>query len=49
MPISPATLVKAALAATVFAVATGAAFAAWIDKGADIFVSMAATGLAWCF
>ncbi len=28
--------------------ATGAAFAGWANHGVDMFVSMAATGLAWC-
>ena len=27
----------------------GPAFAAWIDKGAGIFMAMVETGLAWCF
>jgi hypothetical protein len=29
--------------------ATGAAFAAWSHHGAEIFLAMAASGLAWCF
>lgn len=37
-------------AVTLFAaaVAAGVAFAGWSRHGADIFVNMAATGLAWC-
>ena len=31
------------------AVATGAAFGAWLQHGAAIFLSMAEAGLAWCF
>ncbi len=30
------------------AVASGAAFAGWANHGADIFVSLASSGLAWC-
>ncbi len=29
--------------------ATGLAFAGWLDNGARIFMTMAETGLAWCF
>ena len=31
------------------AAATGAAFGAWLQHGATIFLSMAEAGLAWCF
>jgi hypothetical protein len=31
------------------AAATGAAFGAWLQHGAAIFLSMAEAGLAWCF
>lgn len=41
-------LVLAATAALLSA-ATGAAFAAWAEHGAEIFLAMAASGLAWCF
>jgi hypothetical protein len=34
---------------TLFAAATGAAFGAWLQHGAAIFLSMAEAGLAWCF
>lgn len=40
---------KIALAGTALAAATGAAFAAWIDNGPAMLMSMAASGLAWCF
>lgn len=40
---------KIALGAALFAAATGAAFAAWIDNGDDMLMSMFETGLAWCF
>ena len=48
-PLSLATLAKAGLALVAFAAVSGAAFAAWIDNGADIVLSMASSGLAWCF
>lgn len=47
--ISTATLAKAGLATAAFAAASGAAFAAWIGNGAEIFLSLASNGLAWCF
>jgi hypothetical protein len=31
------------------AVATGAAFAGWLNHSADILLTYAQTGLAWCF
>jgi hypothetical protein len=47
--ISTATLAKAGLATAALAAASGVAFAAWIGNGAEIFLSMASNGLAWCF
>jgi len=47
--ISSRAIVKLAVATVAFAAATGAAFAAWVDNGAQIFLAMAASGLAWCF
>ncbi len=38
-----------AFAALVAAAVTGLAFSAWIEKGADIFMTYAEAGLAWCF
>lgn len=38
----------AALVIGVGAIAAGAAFAGWVTHGAEIFLTMAATGLAWC-
>jgi hypothetical protein len=35
--------------AALLSAATGAAFAAWSEHGAEIFLAMAASGLAWCF
>ena len=32
----------------VLALATGAAFAAWLQHGAAIFLSLAEAGLKWC-
>jgi hypothetical protein len=42
-------LVKIGLGLAVLAAASGVAFASWVDKGAAIFMTMAETGLAWCF
>ena len=42
-------IARIAIAAAAIAAATGAAFAAWIDHGAGIFMAMAESGLAWCF
>ena len=47
MPVS--TVAKIALGAALLAAATGLAFSAWIDKGADIFMATVEAGLAWCF
>ena len=33
----------------VAALATGAAFAGWLNHGADILLTYASAGLAWCF
>ena len=30
------------------AVATGVAFAGWLDKGAAMFLALAEAGLSWC-
>jgi hypothetical protein len=38
-----------AATAALLSAATGAAFAAWAHHGAEIFLAMAASGLAWCF
>ncbi len=48
MRISGSLLAKLTLAVVAFGAATGVAFAAWIDNGADIFRAMAETGLSWC-
>ncbi|HHZ08311.1 MAG TPA: hypothetical protein GX405_05980 [Rhizobiales bacterium] len=34
---------------SVLAAATGLAFAAWIEHGAEIFLATVEAGLAWCF
>lgn len=39
---------KAALGAAALAAATGVAFAAWIENGDAIFISLIQAGLAWC-
>jgi|GEM_PF-3726069 len=36
-------------ATIVAAAATGMAFAGWLGQGGDMLVSLAASGLAWCF
>lgn len=45
--LSPA--VKISLAVVAVAAATGVAFAAWVENGAGILMTMAETGLSWCF
>ncbi|MGE0283643.1 MAG: hypothetical protein AB7P20_23920 [Rhizobiaceae bacterium] len=40
---------KIALGVALVAAATGAAFAAWIDNGDEMLMSMFEAGLAWCF
>jgi len=40
---------KIAASVVILAGATGAAFAAWIDNGAQILLAMAASGMSWCF
>lgn len=43
------TVAKFAAVVAVLGVATGLAFASWIDNGAGIFMAMVESGLAWCF
>lgn len=38
-----------ALSLAALSVATGAAFGAWVDNGAAIFMTLAQIGLSWCF
>jgi len=38
----------AGLATLALAIITGLAFAGWMNHGAEIFLTYAATGLAWC-
>ncbi|HTV68692.1 MAG TPA: hypothetical protein VMF90_09155 [Rhizobiaceae bacterium] len=42
-------LAKIGTGLVLLAAATGAAFAAWIDNGPEMLMSMAETGLSWCF
>lgn len=44
-----AILAKVALGVSLAAAATGAAFAAWIDSGPEIFLSLVEAGMSWCF
>lgn len=48
-PVSPYALyAKLGLAVAALAAATGVAFAAWVQNGDDMIVSMFQAGLAWC-
>ena len=49
VPMPNAGIAKVALGVILFAVATGVAFALWIDKGAGILMATVEAGLAWCF
>ena len=40
---------RAAVAALVVGGLTGAAFAGWVENGSAMLMSLAASGLAWCF
>ena len=40
---------RAAIAALVVGGLTGAAFAGWVENGSAMLMSLAASGLAWCF
>ena len=41
----------AIIAATIllFAIASGAVFAAWVDNGPQILMTLGSSALAWCF
>lgn len=41
-------LLKIGLGVAVLAAATGVAFAAWVDNGDEMLMSMFEAGLAWC-
>ena len=41
--------VTLAATAALLSLGAGAAFAAWAEHGAGIFLAMASTGIAWCF
>ncbi|MGB3502202.1 MAG: hypothetical protein WBA44_11295 [Mesorhizobium sp.] len=52
MKIAPAQLgfmAAGGLAVAGLAALSGAAFAGWLAQGGDMLVSLAASGLAWCF
>jgi len=52
MSTGPIELTKVAAlgaAAVAFAAVSGLAFAGWLGHGGDMLVSLAASGLAWCF
>jgi hypothetical protein len=38
-----------ALAALALSAATGLAFAGWMEHGAGMFLSLASSGMSWCF
>ena len=42
------TFLKVAAGAVVFAAGAGAAFAAWVENGDAMLMSMFEAGLAWC-
>ncbi|WP_169054039.1 hypothetical protein [Nitratireductor sp. XY-223] len=42
-------LLIAGIAFVAAATATGMAFAGWLNHGAEIFMTYASAGLAWCF
>jgi hypothetical protein len=42
-------LVRAAIAAVAIGALSGVAFAAWIENGSVMLMSLAASGLSWCF
>ena len=46
---SLAAATKLVLGVALLAAATGAAFAAWVENGAGIFLSLVEAGLSWCF
>lgn len=48
-PTSLATTAGIALGVAAFAAMTGLAFAAWLDNGASIFLSLVDAGMSWCF
>lgn len=48
-PVSVQSIFAVGAAAALFAAATGLAFAGWIGNGARIFLSLAESGLSWCF
>ena len=48
-PVSVSFAARLLLGAAAAAPVSGIAFAAWLDHGAAILMSMAETGLAWCF
>jgi hypothetical protein len=46
---TPGTIAAIGGGLALLAAATGIAFGAWLQHGAKIFLSLAETGLAWCF
>ena len=42
-------LLRAAIAAVAIGALSGVAFAAWIENGSVMLMSLAASGLSWCF
>lgn len=47
--LSTSRLVLTGVAVIVAALATGMAFAGWLNHGTEIFLTYASAGLAWCF
>jgi hypothetical protein len=42
-------VLRAAIAAVAIGAFSGVAFAAWMEKGSAMLMSLAASGLSWCF
>ncbi|MEX3010068.1 hypothetical protein [Hoeflea sp. TYP-13] len=42
-------MIIAGIAVLAAALVTGTAFAGWLNHGAEIFLTYASAGLAWCF
>ena len=49
LPINGVSIAGLAAGGALLAAVTGFAFALWMEHGAGIFMTMAETGLSWCF
>ena len=48
-PVTRPRLAIIASAVLLFAIASGAVFAAWVDNGPQILMTLGSSALAWCF